>query len=196
MIEAASRQTWEDHRARQPHVFAENGWENALSYLYDIAFRFAEARPDQGSKSLYVAEAEGQIVGFILLSHHLELDDKHETEGSVSDIWVHPEWRKKGIGRNLVALAKDVAEAEDWDNLWAQVWVGAPWDSVFEEAGFSKAATHWRFGPDRPARPKKRTAAREGKQAASKTGQGDDWWKWGVLGLIILVFLAVVTAAE
>ena len=185
-IEAASRQTWEDHRARQPNAFAENGWDYGLRRPYEMAFRDPKAQPLGESDNLFVADAGGRIVGFILLSWHARADVPKGRDGAIYDIWVHPDWRGKGVGQNLVQTAKDIATRKDWDNLTADVWTGAPSESLFEAAGFSQQRVTWRFGPDRPARliePRKERPAKG----------GDGWWKWAVLIVVLGLLAAVIT---
>lgn len=184
-IEAASRATWDAHRQRQPYAFAENGWDYGLARWHEIAFRGPKAEILGESGNLFVADANGQMVGFVLLSWHLRADVEDMPDGSILDIWVHPDWRQKGVGQNLVTFAKDLAHEADWDNLTADVWHGAPSAGMFEAAGFAPQNTTWRFGPDRPARPRTRP------QAADATS-GDRWWKWAVLAIILASFVTIM----
>ncbi|MBF9045171.1 GNAT family N-acetyltransferase [Rhodobacterales bacterium HKCCE4037] len=188
-IAAASRATWEEHRARQPYSFPENGWDMLLARDHEIAFRDAKGQPVAVSENLYVAEAGTQIVGFILLSWHLRADAPPYHKGAVSDIWVHEDWRGKGIAKELVATAKELADAEDWDELTAQVWEGAPSARLFEEAGFQRRSTIWRYGPDRPARP---------LEPASETPDRgtDSWWRWAVLAVILACFAVIMISQQ
>ncbi|UWQ94911.1 GNAT family N-acetyltransferase [Rhodobacteraceae bacterium M385] len=187
VIEAASRQTWEEHRSRQPHAFAENGWDMLLKRDHVNAFLSGEGKPVGESGNLFVADADGTIVGYVLLSWHLRGDAPNAPNGSIIDIWVDPEWRKKGVGQNLVSYAKEMADAADWDNLYAQVWTGAPSSDLFEAAGFSPAHVTWRYGPDRPAaliepRTKKKKPTNEA-------------WKWPVAIIVIGLLITIVTQA-
>lgn len=186
-IEAASRQTWEDHRARQPHAFAENGWDMLLKRDHEFAFFSGEGKPIGESGNLFVADARGIIVGYVLLSWHLRDDAPNAPNGSVIDIWVDPEWRKKGVGQNLVSYAKDMADEAGWDNLYAQVWTGAPSSHLFGAAGFSPAHVTWRYGPDRPATLIKSPAKEDGMTNAA--------WKWPVAIVLIGLLITIVTQA-
>lgn len=188
-IEAASRATWDAHRARQPHAFAENGWDFGMARPHEIAFRGPNAEPLGESGNLFVADANGTVVGFILLSWHLRADVEDRPDGTIYDIWVHPDWRHKGVGQNLVNFAKEMAAEADWDNLTADVWTGAPSSTLFEAAGFAQEKITWRFGPDRPARPR---VHREKAKATT----GDQWWKWAVLAVVIGCFLAILMAQQ
>ncbi len=184
-IEAASRQTWDEHRDRQPYAFAENGWDYGLKRAHEMAFRDPKAMPVGESGNLYVADAGGQVVGFVLLSWHARPDVSEGSDGSIFDIWVHPDWRGKGVGRNLVDIAREVSEQKDWDSLTADVWTGAPSAELFEIAGFTPMQVRWRIGPDRAARPI------EPREKPTRN-EGDSWWKWAVLIVLMGLLVAVV----
>ncbi|WP_341862349.1 GNAT family N-acetyltransferase [Gymnodinialimonas sp. 57CJ19] len=186
-IAAASRDTWEEHRTRQPYAFPENGWEMLLKRDHAHAFLSGEGYPIGESGNLFVAEADGVIVGYVLLSWHLRDDAPDAHNGSIVDIWVDPKWRKKGVGHNLVSFAKEMAETANWDNLYAQVWAGAPSSDLFETAGFAPAHVTWRYGPDRPA------ALIEPR--AKKNNLADAAWKWAVAIVLIGLFITIMTQA-
>ncbi|WP_224814102.1 GNAT family N-acetyltransferase [Hasllibacter sp. MH4015] len=188
-IIAASQKTWDAHRARQPHAFPENGWEMLMARDHVLAFRDAKGQPVNQSENLFVADAEGQIVGYVLLSWHLRRDAEAYHKGSVNDIWVHEDWRGKGIAMELLETAKAEAEARDWHDLTAQVWDGAPSADLFARAGFTPRSTIWRFGPDRPARPI------EPREAAPPHTE-DAWWKWVVLAVIVACFIAIASSFQ
>ncbi|MEX3016209.1 GNAT family N-acetyltransferase [Gymnodinialimonas hymeniacidonis] len=188
-IEAASRETWDAHRARQPFAFAENGWDFGMARWHEIAFRGPTAEPLGESGNLFLADAGGQMVGFVLLSWHLRADVEDMPDGAILDIWVHPDWRHKGVGQNLVGFAKDMATEADWDSLTADVWTGAPSSGLFEAAGFAPQSTTWRFGPDRPARARV-------KREEAKAESEDRWWKWAVLLVIVACFAAIMMTQQ
>lgn len=187
-IESASRETWKAHRARQPFAFPENGWDMLLKRGHEFAFWSGTGQPIGTSGNLFVADADGQIVGFILLSWHLREDAPDAPNGTIFDIWTHPDWRGKGVGRNLVGFAKNMADEANWDNLTAQVWNGAPSQRLFESAGFTAQHTTWRYGPDRPAQDVK-------PRSAKPEDAPDKVWKWAVLATIVAVLVLIVTQA-
>lgn len=187
-IEAASRETWDAHRARQPYAFAENGWDMLLKRDHEFAFWSGTGQPVGESGNLFVADSNGRIVGFVLLSWHLRSDVPDASNGTIIDIWTHPDWRSKGVGANLVGFAKDMADGADWDNLNAQVWDGAPSQRLFEAAGFSPQNVTWRYGPDRPARPVK-------SRPKKPRDKDNALWRWAVLTAILVVTILIVTQA-
>lgn len=185
-IEAASRATWDDHRGRQPYAFPENGWDMLLKRDHEFAFWSGTGQPVGESGNLFVADADGVVVGFVLLSWHLRDDAPDAPNGTVIDIWVQSDWRKKGVGRNLVDFAKIMANAADWDNLTAQVWNGAPSVGLFESADFTPHHVTWRYGPGRPAK----LIQPKAKKPATK----DNTWKWPVV--VVIIALIVVIASQ
>ena len=70
-IIAASETTWAEHRARQPYAFAENGWDMLMAREYVIAFRDPQGHTVGESGNLFVADADGRVLGYILLSWHV-----------------------------------------------------------------------------------------------------------------------------
>lgn len=184
-IEAASRATWDDHQSRQPNGFPANGWDMLLRRDHEFAYRSGTGQPVGTSGNLFVADADGTVVGFILLSWHLRDDAPDAPNGTVIDIWVHSDWRNKGVGRNLVDFAKDIADRADWGNLRAQVWEGAPSVGLFGAAGFTPRNVTWRYGPDR--------AAHVIKPRATIAKDVDAAWKWPCAILVIAVFVVIVS---
>jgi ribosomal protein S18 acetylase RimI-like enzyme len=186
-VEVASRATWDAHRTRQPFAFAENGWDFGMARSHEIAFRGPKAEPLGESGNLFVADADGRVVGFVLLSWHLRDDVEDMGDGAILDIWVDPDWRHKGVAQNLVSFAKEMAEQADWDNLTADVWTGAPSAGLFEAAGFTQQNVTWRFGPDRPARDRVR-------REDTREAPGDAWWKWAVFAVLIGLLVVIVAS--
>jgi GNAT superfamily N-acetyltransferase len=187
-IESASRETWAAHHARQPYAFPANGWDMTLKRDHEFAFWSGKGQPIGESGNLFVAESGAEIVGFVLLSWHLRIDAPDAPNGTIIDIWTHPDWRSKGVAGNLVSLAKDMADEADWDNLKAQVWDGAPSQQLFEAAGFAPQHVTWRYGPDRAAQPMK-------PRSAKPRVKEDRLWKWAVLGTILVVVALILTQA-
>lgn len=105
-IEAASRQTWEDHRTRQPHAFAENGWGMLRKRNQQLAAWTSCAQPVGKCGNLIVAVAEGGVAGFILRGRHVRDDAPAPPDGWVMDISVHPQKRETGGDQNFVSYAK------------------------------------------------------------------------------------------
>jgi branched-chain amino acid aminotransferase len=63
--------------------------------------------------ALLVAEAgeEGVVVGVLAASwqHAIHVPGRY---GTIQDLWVHPEWRSRAIGRDLLAAFFELARAE------------------------------------------------------------------------------------
>lgn len=84
-----------------------SGGGSALAELEDAARKLAG---DKGEGTLLVAEAgsEGEIVGVLAASwqHAIHVPGRY---GTIQDLWVHPDWRSRAIGRDLVDAYCEIA---------------------------------------------------------------------------------------
>jgi len=68
---------------------------------------------DRGLGALLVAEAGGEdgIVGVLAASwqHAIHVPGRY---GTIQDLWVHPEWRSRAVGRELVEAYCELARGE------------------------------------------------------------------------------------
>ena len=84
------------------------GERPSAAALQEAARRLAED-PDSGA--LLVAEDEGSIVGVLAASwqYAIHVPGRY---GTIQDLWVHPEWRSRALGRELIlALVRQAGEA-------------------------------------------------------------------------------------
>jgi GNAT superfamily N-acetyltransferase len=90
---------------------------------------------DRGMGALLVAEAGGEdgIVGVLAASwqHAVHVPGRY---GTIQDLWVHPEWRSKSIGHDLVAAFCEIAREAGA----ARIEVGLPRED-FERIGATEA---------------------------------------------------------
>jgi len=81
---------------------------------------------DRGSGALLVAEAGGEdgIVGVLAASwqHAIHVPGRY---GTIQDLWVHPDWRSRLVGRGLLAAYFELAREEGA----SRVEVGLPRES-------------------------------------------------------------------
>jgi GNAT superfamily N-acetyltransferase len=66
---------------------------------------------DPTAGALLVAEYEGAIVGILAASwqYAIHVPGRY---GTIQDLWVHPEWRSRALGRELIlALVRQATEA-------------------------------------------------------------------------------------
>jgi len=76
--------------------------------LQEAARRLAD---DPSSGSLLVAEDDGSIVGVLAASWQFALHVPGRY-GTIQDLWVHPDWRSRALGRELIlALVRAATEA-------------------------------------------------------------------------------------
>jgi GNAT superfamily N-acetyltransferase len=84
------------------------GERPSVAALEDGARRLAE---DPSAGALLVAEDEGRIIGILAASwqYAIHVPGRY---GTIQDLWVHPDWRSKALGRELVlALVRRAADA-------------------------------------------------------------------------------------
>ncbi len=89
-------------------LLLELGGERPPSAEIEAAARELATDPDLGA--LLIAEADGEVVGVLAASwqHAIHVPGRY---GTIQDLWVHPEWRSRALGRELVeALVALAAE--------------------------------------------------------------------------------------
>ncbi|HEY7457051.1 MAG TPA: GNAT family N-acetyltransferase [Solirubrobacterales bacterium] len=90
-------------------LLIELGGERPSATDLRDAARALATDPDRGA--LLVAEDDGEIVGVLAASwqHAIHVPGRY---GTIQDLWVHPEWRSRELGRELIlALVRRAAEA-------------------------------------------------------------------------------------
>jgi len=84
------------------------GERPSVDDLREAARRLAES-PETGA--LLVAEDDGRVVGVLAASWQFALHVPGRY-GTIQDLWVHPEWRSRELGRELIgALVRKASEA-------------------------------------------------------------------------------------
>ncbi len=84
------------------------GERPSATALEDGARRLAE---DPSAGALLVAEDEGRVVGVLAASwqYAIHVPGRY---GTIQDLWVHPDWRSRELGRELIlALVRQAADA-------------------------------------------------------------------------------------
>lgn len=147
------RETFEEHRERQPHAFPKNSFEAILGGGLEKAFRDPSGQPLRESPVIFTAFIGDKFAGYIHLSDWVRPGRTDMPFISITDIYVIPEFRESGVARALIEHVKSLADERDWDNLTANVWSGnTRSDELFRAAGFRQDSVSYRYGPDRPAR--------------------------------------------
>ncbi len=93
-----------------------------------------ELAGDREAGALLVAEAGGEgIVGVLAASwqHAIHVPGRY---GTIQDLWVHPDWRSRALGRELLAAFFELAREEGA----RRIEVGLPRES-FESIGATEA---------------------------------------------------------
>jgi [ribosomal protein S18]-alanine N-acetyltransferase len=83
-------------------------------------------------KAILVSESNGKLNGYIIL-------EKVVDEGSITDLAVAPEFRKKGIASELITTVIDVARREELIKLFLEVRsTNAQAIRLYEKFGFTR----------------------------------------------------------
>ncbi len=80
-------------------------FECTPGFLLEQEQRLRQAHADPSRNGLYVAEARGQVVGFLWLV--LRPTGRGRLTGCVDQIYLVPEFRGRGIGRRLMLFAEE-----------------------------------------------------------------------------------------
>lgn len=151
-IEEMSRATFEEHRARQPWAFPENGFEVTVQPNIDVAFQGA-TREEKISHTAFVAVLDSEFAGYVILSPWVRRGGPDMPYVNIDDIAVLPEFRRTGVARALLRHVTALSDYRDWDSLQANVWApNTASAALFASEGFTPACVRYRRGPDRQAR--------------------------------------------
>jgi GNAT superfamily N-acetyltransferase len=113
-------------------LLIELGGERPSATALEEAARSLAEDPELGA--LLVAECDGAIVGVCAVSWQFAVHVPGRY-GTIQDLWVHPEWRSRALGRELIlALVRQATELGV-----ARLEVGLP------QEGFAQLAATERF---------------------------------------------------
>lgn len=90
-------------------LLIELGGERPAATALEEAVRRLAGDPEAGA--LLVAEDDGEVVGVLAASwqYAIHVPGRY---GTIQDLWVHPEWRSRSLGRELImALVREASEA-------------------------------------------------------------------------------------
>ncbi len=90
--------------------------------------------------SLYAAEVDGQMVGWIALIY-LPKVGKYGGRGYlyVDELWVQPEYRRRGIGRALMSKADECAERRGGRGL--RLYANQSAEPLYKACGYASEGT-------------------------------------------------------
>ena len=151
-MNALCEQTFDEHRARQPHAFPKNAYQLHVGPLIEAAF-FGRVRSLKVSPNAYAAFVGGDFAGYVLLSPWARPGGADMPYVSIDDICVEPAFRGRGVARALLRHVRALAEERGWDSLIAHVWTGNDAsEALFRSEGFIPDYIRFSTGPGRQAR--------------------------------------------
>jgi GNAT superfamily N-acetyltransferase len=96
-----------------------------------------------GAKRAFVARSEGKIVGSALLCLDSPPNQRHRAD--VAKMLVHPDFRRRGIGRSLMQALETAAREENRSLLVLDTRTGSEGEQLYLAMGFSIAGVVPRF---------------------------------------------------
>jgi len=90
-------------------LLIELGGERPSATALEEAVRRLAEDPEAGA--LLVAEEDERVIGVLAASwqYAIHVPGRY---GTIQDLWVHPEWRSRSLGRELIlALVREASEA-------------------------------------------------------------------------------------
>lgn len=85
----------------------------------------------------YIAEDDGKAVGYVALAEK-EFGYRHGSYLEIENIGVHPDYRSKGIGNQLMDKAAEYAKEKGFSRMYvAAYWLNKRAIKFYESCGFS-----------------------------------------------------------
>ena len=104
------------------------GWDDARDYWNHVL------GPDV---ILLIAEESGRIAGTVQLQLAMKLNGRHRAE--IARLMVHPDFRRRGIGRLLMERAEDAAIANNRTLIVLDTREGDPSNNLYLSLGYTEA---------------------------------------------------------
>lgn len=89
-----------------------------------------------GQRQLWVVEADGVLVGFAAVSPNLPKVELCYASAALTDLWVDPAWRGRGIARALIDRVRAEVADRGLHALTISVMAGNPARDLYQRAGF------------------------------------------------------------
>lgn len=87
--------------------------------------------------AVIVAETDGDLIGFVLLSKARFTIETTRPAGSITDIWVEPEYRAQGVGTRLMTAGLHWLRAQGYERVVLNVASGNQARSLYARLGFN-----------------------------------------------------------
>ncbi|MDF1855174.1 GNAT family N-acetyltransferase [Pseudooceanicola sp.] len=92
-----------------------------------------------GKRRLWLARAAGQVAGCVMLDWDLPPNQAHR--GEVTKLLVHPDFRRRHLGQDLIATLLAAAAAQGLRLVTLDTTTGSPAQGLYAAAGFNLAGS-------------------------------------------------------
>jgi len=131
-LAALNRFVHETHLARRPDYFKPVRADEAAAWFRE--------RLDKRTTAAWIAEAEGRPVGYVLTFFHERGENAFRRPRrwcEIDQIAVDPVWRRRGVGRALMAAALAEAGSRGMQNIELFSWAfNTDAHAMFQRLGF------------------------------------------------------------
>ena len=131
-LAALNRFVHETHLARRPDYFKPVRADEAAAWFRE--------RLDERTTAAWIAEAEGRSVGYVLTFFHERGENAFRRPRrwcEIDQIAVDPVWRRRGVGRALMAAALAEAGSRGMQNIELFSWAfNTDAHAMFQRLGF------------------------------------------------------------
>ncbi|WP_347311071.1 GNAT family N-acetyltransferase [Defluviimonas sp. SAOS-178_SWC] len=122
---AISAMTHREHQDRLPEAFPP-GLDNELNQMFRDHFKAPHGAPAFPATRILLCRDGGRIVGhaFLRVQRFDRQTDDHDVVGTVLDISLLPEYRRKGLGTRLLDEARQTLKEMGATRVDAHIWRG------------------------------------------------------------------------
>ncbi|MBI5466750.1 MAG: GNAT family N-acetyltransferase [Candidatus Kerfeldbacteria bacterium] len=131
--------SWVEHARHEPALLDEERMRNSQVEEY------YESALTNSKNIILVAESQGKFAGFVRANkEEIPSFFKNSKTLFIDDICVLPEYRKHGVGRNLLQEIEKLAKGENIRRLQCRVYTfNVPSQRLFQSMGYSMPHSIW-----------------------------------------------------
>lgn len=132
--------SWVEHAKNEPGLLGEERMRSS-----DIETYYQECFDHPDNHFLFIAEADEKFAGFIRADiKEIPSFFKYPTILYLDDVYVVPEFRRKGIAKSLIQKAEEIAREKGIKRLQGRVYsYNKPVQKLLESMGYTSPHATW-----------------------------------------------------